>query len=244
MLVGRGARARVPARAPVPARAWVPARKRLRLRVAARAWVGVGMGVGVGDPVSVGAAIGGTGRTGLRSGDVTDGVDRARALLDDAARTLRAAAVADEALGEYVEPKAVLGIRRDPTIRSLGRVWRVGALLIGSTVETGGRVWATGRITRVTEAGRSQFVSVSAEVRRAYRAAAAKGHFEPGDTVNHGAVPIPLDQSLVGSAGVLFVEGDVPLVRWSPTAGAAVPLEEYLADRVGLLVDPPRGATD
>ena len=175
---------------------------------------------------------------------MTDGVERARSLLDDAARALRAADVADEALGEYVEPKAVLGIRREPTIRSLGRVWRVGALLIGSTVETGGRVWATGRITRVTEAGRSQFVSVSAEVRRAYRAAAAKGHFEPGDTVNHGATPIPLDESLVGSDGVLFVEGDVPLVRWSPTAGAAVPLEEYLVDRVGLLVDPPRGATD
>lgn len=175
---------------------------------------------------------------------MTDAVERTRSLLDDAARTLRAGAVADEALGEYVEPKAVLGIRRDPTIRSLGRVWRVGVLLIGSTVETGGRVWATGRITRVTEAGRAQFVSVSAEVRRAYRAAAAKGHFEPGDTVNHGATPIPLDGSLVGSDGVLFIEDGVPLVRWSPTAGAAVPLEDYLTDRVGLLVDPPRGATD
>ncbi|WIB76681.1 hypothetical protein DEJ28_13610 [Curtobacterium sp. MCPF17_002] len=175
---------------------------------------------------------------------MTDGVERARSLLDDAARTLRAANVADEALGEYVEPKAVLGIRREPTIRSLGRVWRVGALLIGATVETGGQVWATGRITRVTEAGRSQFVSVSAEVRRAYRAAAAKGHFEPGDTVNHGATPIPLDESLVGADGALFVEGDIPLVRWSPAASTAVPLEAYLADRVGLLVDPPRGATD
>ena len=106
----------------------------------------------------------------------------------------------------------------------------------------------SGRSNNILESSavyqRAQFVSVSAEVRRAYRAAAAKGHFEPGDTVNHGAVPLPVDQSLVGSSGVLFVEGDVPLVRWSPTAGAAVPLEEYLADRVGLLVDPPRGATD
>lgn len=182
--------------------------------------------------------------TGLRSGDVTDGVERARALLDDAARRLRDADVPDEALGEYVEPKAVLGIRREPTIRSLGRVWRVGALLLGSSPETDGRVWATGRITRVTEPGRSQFVSVSAEVRRAYRAAAQKGHFEPGDTVNHGATPIPVDGSLVGSEGVLFVADGGPFVRWSPTAGAAVPLEAYLADRVGLLVDPPRGATD
>lgn len=183
-------------------------------------------------------------RTGLRSGDVTDGVERARALLSEAALTLRAAAVPDEALGEYVEPKAVLGIRREPTMRSLGRVWRLGALLIGSSPEAAGQVWATGRITRVTDPGRSQFVSVSAEVRRAYRAAAAKGHFGAGDTVNHGATPIPLDESLVGSGGVLFVEDAEPLVRWSPTAGAAVPLASYLADRVGLLVDPPRGATD
>jgi hypothetical protein len=175
---------------------------------------------------------------------VTDGVERARALLDDAARTLRTAAVPDEALGEYVEPKAVLGIRREPTMRSLGRVWRVGALLVGSSLETGGRVWATGLITRVTDPGRSQFVSVSAEVRRAYRAAAQKGHFAPGDTVNHGATPILLDESLVGSSAVLYVDDGTPLVRWSPAGGAAVPLEAYLADRVGLLVDPPRGATD
>ena len=175
---------------------------------------------------------------------MTDGVQRARELLDAAAGRLRAAGVRDEALGEYVEPRAVLGIRRDPTIRSLGRVWRVGALLVGASAETEGRVWATGSITRVTEPGRAQYQSVSAEVRRAYRAAAAKGHFAPGDTVNHGALPIPLDGSLVGSDGVLTVADGVPLVRWSAAAGATVPLADYLTDRVGLLVEPPRGTTD
>lgn len=175
---------------------------------------------------------------------MTDGVTRARELVDDAARRLRAADVPDEALGEYVEPKAVLGIRREPTMRPLGRVWRVGALLIGSSPETAGRVWATGTITRVTDPGRSQFQSVSAEVRRAYRAAAVRGRFHAGDTVNHGAVPIPLDEHLVGADSVVFVRDDEPLVRWSPTAGTTVPLAAYLTDRVGLLVDPPAGATD
>ncbi|WFR66844.1 hypothetical protein P9139_19775 [Curtobacterium flaccumfaciens] len=56
---------------------------------------------------------------------MTDGVERARTLLADAARTLRAAGVRDEALGVYVEPKTVLGVHRDPTMRRLGRVWRV-----------------------------------------------------------------------------------------------------------------------
>lgn len=175
---------------------------------------------------------------------VADGVERARGLLARAAARLGEADARDEALGEYVEPKPVLGIRRDPTIRSLGRVWRVGVLLLGSSPETAGQVWATGTITRVTEAGRSQFVSVSAEVRRAYRAAAAKGHFAPGDTVNHGATPIPLDGTLVDADSVLFVRDGEPRVRWSATAGTDVPLRTYLDDRVGLLVDPPRGATD
>ncbi|WP_258375226.1 hypothetical protein [Curtobacterium sp. MCSS17_008] len=175
---------------------------------------------------------------------MADAVHRTRELLDAATTRLRTAGVRDEALGEYVEPRAVLGIRREPTIRSLGRVWRVGALLLGSSPETAGRAWATGRITRVTDPGRQQFVSVSAEVRRAYRAAAAKGHFDRGDTVNHGAVAIPLDDSLVGADGVLAVVDDEPVVRWSPAAGAAVPLDDYLRDRVALLVDPPRGATD
>lgn len=175
---------------------------------------------------------------------MTDGVQHARDLLDEAARRLGDAGVPDEALGEYVEPRPVLGIRRDPTIRSLGRVWRVGALLLGSSPETAGRVWATGSITRVTEPGRAQYQSVSAEVRRAYRAAAAKGHFAAGDTVNHGATPVPLDTTLVDGSGVLAVVDGVPVVRWSATAGATVPLADYLTDRVGLLVDPPRGATD
>ncbi|WP_058730062.1 hypothetical protein [Curtobacterium oceanosedimentum] len=180
----------------------------------------------------------------MTDGVVQDAVQRTRAALDAAADRLRDAAVRDEALGEYVEPRAVLGIRREPTIRSLGRVWRVGALLLGSSPETAGGVWATGRITRVTDPGRQQFVSVSAEVRRAYRAAAAKGHFTAGDTVNHGAVPIPLDDSLVDADGVLAVVDGEPVVRWSPTAGTTVPLDDYLRDRVALLVDPPRGATD
>ncbi len=63
----------------------------------------------------------------------TEGVRRTRDLLDAAADRLRDAGVRDEALAEYVEPRAVLGIRRDPTMRPLGRVWRVGALLLGSS---------------------------------------------------------------------------------------------------------------
>lgn len=187
------------------------------------------------------------GRDVLRSMTVEDrdaqAVTAARALLGDAVRRLAESGARDEAIGEYVQPRAVLGVKREPTMRSLGtRVWRIGALLLGRD----GRVWATGRITRVTPAGRAQYQSTSAEVRRAYRAAAERGHFDEGDTVNHEVVAIALDEGLVGAVGPLFVRDGAALVRWSPTAGddAAVPLADYLRDRVDLLAHPLPGATD
>jgi len=169
-----------------------------------------------------------------------DSIARVRATLAAAAARLRAGGARDEAIGEYVEPRRILGIRRDPTMRSLGRVWRLGAILLSDD----GSIWATGSITRVTEPGRPQHQSTSAEIRRAYRAAALRGHFGAGDTVNHGAVPIPLDGSLRSSDGPVFLRGETAFVRWSTTAGDAdaVLLEDYLADRVDLLVQPPAGA--
>lgn len=170
-----------------------------------------------------------------------EALETVRALLADARHTLETADARDEALGEYVQPKPVLGIRRDATMRHHGRVWRLGVLLLGR--EEG--LWATGSITRVTEPGRPQWQSNSAEIRRAYRAAANKGHFPAGETVNHGAVPIPLDETLAaGTHSPLFVRDGVPVVRWSPAAGddGAIPLRDYLADRVELLVHPPQGA--
>jgi hypothetical protein len=171
------------------------------------------------------------------------GVQRARELVRAAAEQLAAAGVRDEALGVYEQPKSRFGVKREPLIRPLGRVWRIGALLL----DRSGNVWATGSITRVTEPGRAQFVAHSAEVRRAYRAAAQRGHFDPGDTVNHGATPIPLDDTLIArpdsaTTGPLVVRDGEPFVRWAPTAEATIPLEEYLADRVDLLVHPPEGA--
>lgn len=167
-------------------------------------------------------------------------IERARAVIAAAVHRLEDAGARDEAVGEYVEPRPVLGIRRDPTMRDLGRAWRLGVLL----VDREGGVRATGAITRVTEPGRPQYQSTSAEIRRAYRAAAVKGRFRAGDTVNHGAVPIPLDASLRNAPGPLFLRDGEVLVRWSPTAADAdaVPLERYLADRVELLVHPPEGA--
>lgn len=163
-------------------------------------------------------------------------VERARALLQAMADRLGEAGARDEALAEHVVPKPFLGIPRRPSMRSLGRAWRLGALLLARD----GSVWQTGISTRVTEPGRPQFHSASVEQRRAYRAAALQGRFPLGETVNHGVRPIALDESLVGGPGPLVVEGGAALVRWG--TDAPVSLERYLDDLADLLLHPPQGA--
>lgn len=168
-------------------------------------------------------------------------VEGVRAAIADAVGRLAAAGARDEALARFVPARKTLLITRAATMESIGRVWRLGALLLNA----GGELFATGSITRVTEPGRPAYQSVSAETRRAYRAAAVKGGFALGDTVNYDAVPIPLDAEHLrsGDGPLLLREGRV-LVRWSASApdDAAVELRQYLQDRVGLLIDPPAGA--
>ncbi len=162
-------------------------------------------------------------------------IDDARSALREVAERLAAAGGRDEALAEHVEPKPVLGIPRRPRMRSLGRAWRMGALL----VQADGAVWRTGISTRVAEPGRPQHHTASVEQRRAYRAAALQGGFPMGETVNHGIEPIPLDESLVGGAGPLVVRDGRAWVRWG--SDAPVPLERYLDDLADLLLHPPEG---
>jgi hypothetical protein len=164
-------------------------------------------------------------------------IERARALLHGTAERLAAAGARDEALARYEEPKPVLGVlQRRPTMRPLGRAWRLGALLL----QADGAVWATGVSTRVAEPGRPQHHTASVEIRRAYRAAAVQGGFPMGETVNHGVAPIALDESLVDGPPPLLVHGGEAWVRWG--TDAPVPLERYLGDLAELLLHPPAGA--
>jgi hypothetical protein len=83
------------------------------------------------------------------------------------------------------------------------------------------------------------YQSPGVEVRRGYRAAAHAGRFVEGDTVNFDTTEIAIDE-VDDASTPLFVEGDEARVRWNPTnPSLSRPLDAYLADRVGLLVDPP-----
>ena len=163
---------------------------------------------------------------------VTDDV---RALVARAVSRLDEAGVPDEALARFTTPKRVLFVPRKPVMLPVGRVWPLGVLLLGRD----GSLHATGKITRAVPAGYPGYQSPGVEVRRGYRAAAHAGRFAEGDTVNFDTVPID-PAALSESTTPLFVDGGRPRVRWNPTHPAqSVALDSYLADRVGLLLDPP-----
>jgi len=162
-----------------------------------------------------------------------------RSALDDAVRALAEAGARDEALAVLVPRRRTLGIPREPVLKPVGRVWRLGVLLLGAD----GSLYATGRLVRATPPGRTQYVSVSAETRRAYRAAAERGHFRDGETVDFDAPAIELTvDGLRDSGGPLLLHDGRALVRWSASSAQTVDFHTYLAERVDLLVRPPDGA--
>ena len=171
-----------------------------------------------------------------------DAVAAARALLADTAERLRAAGAPDQAVADLEPPTRRLGIARRARFRPLGRVWRLGVLLLGAD----GSVRATGAVTRAVPPGHPGHMATSTEARREVRAAAFRGPFTAGETVNFDAPPIDLTpEALRDATGPLFVRDGRVLVRWSVSAGddAARELAPYLAERTGLLLEPPQGAT-
>lgn len=167
-------------------------------------------------------------------------VARVRDLITEAATALRAGGARDEALADFVPERRVLGLPRAARMTPVGRVWRLGVLLLAAD----GRISATGRVVRAERPARRSIPANAVAEQRAYRAAAVKGGIPEGDTVNFDARPVDLDElARVGASGPLVLDGGAVLVRWSPSQPEALtPLERYLVDRVELLVRPPDGA--
>lgn len=168
-----------------------------------------------------------------------------RAAVDSAVERLTAAGAREEALAVYEGRRRKLLITREPVLRPAGRVWRLGVLLL----DRDGGLHATGAIVRATEPGRTQYVSVSAETRRAYRAAAERGHFRDGETVNFDAEPVSLEvddlcEAAARRGAPLFLRDGRVWARWSASVSDADARDAvaYLAERVDLLADPPAGA--
>ncbi len=159
-------------------------------------------------------------------------------------RALVSAGVAPEALAEFVPAgKRLLVLPRAATMRPIGEVWRLGALLLG----TDGSLWAAGGATRAAERGRAGYQSISREERRDLAAAALRGGYEIGAPVNFDAAPLLLDEIDLRALGrdcpIGWADDEVR-VRWRPGApleGAST-LEGFLRERAALLIDPPLGS--
>lgn len=156
-------------------------------------------------------------------------------LLDDARARLRGAH--EEALGELVLPRRVLGVGRAPRILARGTAWHLGALLL-----TDEQVLATGEIIRARAEAVRGFTAQSQRERAALAAAASRGGFAEGAVVHIGWQVLDVDAVSAGeTSGPLAVRDGVPSIRWSASAGYA-PLAGYLRERIDLLLSPPAGA--
>ena len=150
---------------------------------------------------------------------------------------LRLAGAPREALGIDAQQRRILGIARAPRIVADGSVWHLGALLVGDE-----EVYATGEVIRSAPEVRRGYAAESQRQRAARAAAAFRGGFPEGTTVHVGwrlLDPAALDRG--EASPPLAVVDAVPSIRWS-AAGAYMPLERYLDERIALLLDPAPGA--
>jgi hypothetical protein len=171
------------------------------------------------------------------------GADAALAAIVEGARSQLADAPV-ERLGEVRPAKRVLGITRAERIVPGDDVWHLGAVLVRRTGPAEDGLLATGEIVRAHEEVRRGFAAESQRARAARAAAARRGGFAEGETAQVDARQIDASELAGGAAsGPVSVGADgALLIRWS-RAGAAVPLESYVAERIELLVHPPAGAS-
>lgn len=171
----------------------------------------------------------------------TDAWLRLSARIEEAVAELRLRDARRETLGELVERRPLLGIRRSPVMRRISRVWRLRELLLDES----GALFRVGSVIRVAKQPDhySEQSALAAERRRVQLAALRSG-FELGETVNYGAMSIHLShgQGAEAHPGLEVVDGEVVL-HWGAVPGdqaglgaiSVEPLAAYLDDAVALL---------
>lgn len=180
------------------------------------------------------------------TGRITESLaSRARATTLEVSAMLQRAGIETEALAEFVpEGRRLWVLPRPATMRAIGNVWRLGSLLL----DTNGGLWAAGKATRAAERGRVGYQSLSREERRDVAAAALRGGYAVGASVNYGAIALPLDGPVLAALDAnapIGVAGDELRVRWRTGASldGAQMFESYLRERASLLITPPLAST-
>ena len=178
-------------------------------------------------------------------------LQRGIAALTETRARLIAAEVAPEEFAEYLPERRKFLITRAARMRPMGQVWRLGTLLLRADNPPPGEplLYAAGSVTRAAERGRPNNTSVSREERREIAAAALRGGYPEGTSVNYAAAALPLTDEGVAA---WTADSSLPLgvadgelrVRWRAGAGleGAPVLATYLSERLEFLVNPPQGA--
>ena len=184
-------------------------------------------------------------QNGCMSSGVNDGVDASASsiheTLNAAVTTLSALGMHDEGLGRETAARRVLGFPVRASIKPAGRAWRLGVLLLSAD----GALAATGDTLRASEEVRRGYTAESARARAQRSAAARRGGFAEGETVNVGWAAIDLRALAAASPaaavrGIVRVHEGVPQVCWNPRdRNAWVELASYLDERIRLLEHPP-----
>lgn len=148
-----------------------------------------------------------------------------RAAIAAAVDRLTAAHARDELRAEVRAGRRFGPVRRPDVVVPLGRVWRLGVLLLDAE----GRLYRTGEVIQAQPVRFDNHQSDRAAARRALRVAIQRAGIAPGETVDLGAEPVEA--------------ADVREVSWDGSGDPAtlVPLADYLRDRVALLAEPPPG---
>jgi hypothetical protein len=147
-----------------------------------------------------------------------------------------------EQLGGYIPSSSFLGLTRRAKMRNLGQVWRLGIFLM----DRNGLFLRAGDSTRVVETSHIEHVSAYRTERHQLMDAAFRGGFPTGSVVNFNTHPVLIDVDYLATPGSpLFTRGPHTFVRWRTGASddEAMLFSDYMAERLELLINPPRGAT-
>jgi hypothetical protein len=175
--------------------------------------------------------------------DALEALTEARAVLARVYEQLVTANPPLEQLAEYRSPSRVLGLPRGGRFVKLGEVWHLGVFLVGRD----GTLFCAGDTVRAEVVELTSHNSAYKAERREFADAAFRARYKPGTVVNFGASRIGLDvESLATSTGPLFTRGRNVFVRWRRGVAddQAVVFNEYMVERLGLLLNPPPGSTD
>jgi hypothetical protein len=175
--------------------------------------------------------------------DAVAALDEARAVLATVHAQLVTHSPPSEQLAELIVPNAFLGIKRSGRLKRAGEVWHLGIFLMDAS----GTLFRAGETVRAEDIPHTEHNSAYKAERREIAYAAFKAGYAPGAVVNFGATRIDLDSaSRSDTTGPMFVRGPDVFVRWRSGAAdaEAVLFKDYLAERLDLLLNPPKGSAN